>query len=81
MNIKDIFIQKKYPTHYLLRGNWKTHKLKTFEEINKKGLVAFKCPDCSQEFGLDADFLENSSNLNVKYTCPYCDKKHALKNP
>jgi len=41
-------------------------------ETEKRSFIGFVCPKCDKEFGLDATFLEDASELNVHYACPYC---------
>lgn len=39
---------------------------------NDAQLVKVECPECKTVFGLDPLFMNNLSELNFKFTCPYC---------
>jgi predicted RNA-binding Zn-ribbon protein involved in translation (DUF1610 family) len=43
-------------------------------------MVVLKCPDCNETFGVRAQFMEKVSEVNYKYTCPYCESQYALEN-
>ena len=51
-----------------------------FTQIDHKVMVTIECPDCNHPFGMDAKFMDSVSELNYKYTCPYCGGMHLLKN-
>ena len=39
---------------------------------NQIGMIKLKCQSCKNTFGLDTKFIEKTSELNMRYTCPYC---------
>lgn len=56
-------------------------KMKTptfFNSDNDKDMFNVKCPQCNVDFGIDLDFLHNTSELNFIYSCPYCNCKGKL---
>ena len=36
------------------------------------GMIKLGCPSCKNIFGLDTKFMEKTSEINMRYTCPYC---------
>jgi hypothetical protein len=43
------------------------------KKLNKSlGMIKIECKSCKNVFGLDTNFIEKTSELNMRYTCPYC---------
>lgn len=36
------------------------------------GMIKVECKSCKNVFGLDTNFVERTSELNMRYNCPYC---------
>ena len=60
----------------------KTARKRKFSQYNKGhvGIKAFECPDCHGLFGLEIKFLDNMSEVNLYYFCPYCGKQAGIEN-
>lgn len=71
---------------YRKRGITMNNKVKTnskligFIQIEKKGMITVLCQSCSRHFGLDPKFVENVSEIFYEYACPYCGRKHILRD-
>ncbi len=45
---------------------------KAKRHIGNIGYINIKCPSCSNVFGLDSKFINKTSEINMRYNCPYC---------
>lgn len=41
-------------------------------KLKPLGLIKVECKSCKNVFGLDINFIERTSELNMRYNCPYC---------
>ena len=42
--------------------------------------VSYQCGSCKEKFGLNPAYLYKLSEVNYKFTCPYCSKEAFLKD-
>lgn len=58
-----------------------TNKPLPFVQVSRdKGFVAFSCTCCNKQFGLDAEWMEEVSELNFYHACPYCGTPAPVDN-
>ena len=42
--------------------------------------ISYQCGSCNEKFGLNSAYLDKLSEVNYKFTCPYCSKEAFLKD-
>lgn len=83
MNTKNevgaCLLRPKPPKHIWI-GETTLKRKSKFMQVKGEKMITVKCPECDKSFGLDTDFVTWVNGLNYVFTCPYCGKKHLLKN-
>ena len=57
-----------------------TSKRAKFKSADDQSFVAMKCPSCSKDFGLKADFMDEVSGVPYHYVCPYCGYEASVES-